>query len=128
MDNYKRFTCQNGRMYRLSFDRGLSWSPVFIVFSNHLANETENRLTGFENTKLGFFPPTYVRRQDKIKKRCYQMGKMFWGKKYLYLNKGKCKVLHWDKGVNCWSRCLFREESALWPFHSSAVSKRQGRQ
>lgn len=69
MDNYKRFACQNGIMYRIGFDRDLSWSPVFVVFPNHLANETENRLTVFENTKLFFFP-TYVKGQDKNKKCC----------------------------------------------------------
>lgn len=88
MDNHKRFTCQNGRMYRLSFDRGLSWSPVFIVFSNHLANETENRLTGFENTKLVFFPPTYVRRQDKKKKKVLPNWRNVLGKKKSVLEQG----------------------------------------
>lgn len=74
MDNYKRFACQNGIMYRIGFDRDLSWSPVFVVFPNHLANETENRLTVFENTKL-FFSPLMLKDKIKIKNAVSKLEK-----------------------------------------------------
>lgn len=61
MSNYKRITCEDGRMYRIGFDGGPSWSPLLIVFPNHLANETEKQAYCLQKHQT-FFSPYLCRR------------------------------------------------------------------